>query len=505
MRNATADRRNGRASAVVAERLERVTFKTSRAMDSFSERELVTQTGHGRDEWPLVIIKELLDNALDACEEADIAPILGVTADARGITVADNGPGLPEATLKAAYDFTIRASNREAYVSPCRGAQGNALKTLLPMPRVLDPDHGKLIVTAHGRRHEITCRADPISQQPVILDTPIPAKSTNSLADRGAKKLALSGTEVRLEWGARSDSGGDVVWPFGRMLPLAKPYFPGQPTAAEMFRALVEGFAVFNPHATITLDWFGAKTTWEATDPPWQKWRPHQPTSPHWYEQRHLERLIGAYITHEREVEADRLVSEFVAEFDGLTRSGKRTKVLTEAGLKRARLSDLVKDGHLDGERIALLLAAMKRQTRPVNPKRLGLIGEEHLKRRLLAMGVKPESFSYEKELSKPKSTNSQNAAGDKASFPDVPHVLEAAFGYLGGQGARRIYTGANWSAAIKNPFRAFGASGEGLDTVLAKLFVSRVEPVVYVLHLACPRVEYTDRGKSALVIGGEA
>ena len=86
-----------------------------------------------------------------------------------------------------------------------------------------------------------------------------------------------------------------------------------------------------------------------------------------------------------------------------------------------------------------------------------------------------------------------------------MPHVLEAAFGYLGGQGARRIYTGANWSAAIKNPFRAFGASGEGLDTVLAKLYVSRAEPVVYVLHLACPRVEYTDRGKSALVIGGEA
>ena len=86
MRNATADRRNGRASAVVAERLERVTFKTSRAMDSFSERELVTQTGHGRDEWPLVIIKELLDNALDACEEADTPPVVGVAADAGGIS-----------------------------------------------------------------------------------------------------------------------------------------------------------------------------------------------------------------------------------------------------------------------------------------------------------------------------------------------------------------------------------------------------------------------------------
>jgi hypothetical protein len=34
---------------------------------------------------------------------------------------------------------------------------------------------------------------------------------------------------------------------------------------------------------------------------------------------------------------------------------------------------------------------------------------------------------------------------------------------------------------------------------------VTRDEPVVFVLHLAHPRVEYTDRGKSALVIGGGA
>src|SRR5262249_14675954 len=152
---------------------------TSREMDFFTERELVTQTGHARDEWPLVIVKELVDNAVDACEEAGVSPIIDVTADPCGITVADNGPGLPESTLRKALDFTIRVSNREAYVSPCRGAQGNALKTLLPMPHVLDPEQGKFIVTAHGKRHEITCAVDPISQRPVIHDEPSTAKSKN--------------------------------------------------------------------------------------------------------------------------------------------------------------------------------------------------------------------------------------------------------------------------------------------------------------------------------------
>jgi hypothetical protein len=267
--------------------------------------------------------------------------------------------------------------------------------------------------------------------------------------------------------------------------------------------ALIEGFAVFNPHATITLDWFGTETVWKATDPNWTKWKPCQPTSPHWYEPRHLERLIGAYITHERDIGADRLVSEFLAEFDGLSGSAKRTKVLTDAGLKRARLSEFVVDGRLDSDRIAQLLATMKQHTRPVNPQRLGLIGEDHLKQRLLAMGVKPESFTYSKQL--PKSKKTRAGEDEKASF--LPWVIEAAFGWLGQEAKdeRKIVTGANWSAAIKNPFRSFGTTGEGLETALSQQWATRREPIVYVLHMTHPRVEYTDRGKSAMVMGGGA
>jgi hypothetical protein len=174
-------------------RLDRQTFRTSREMDFFSARELVTQTGHAVSEWPLVIVKELIDNALDACEEADVAPVIAVTADACGITVRDNGPGLLEATLRGSLDFTVRVSNREAYTSPCRGAQGNALKTLLPMPYVLDPERGRLVVTAHGKRHEITCGADPISQRAVIRDDVRPAKSKNSQPRSGASFLRHRG------------------------------------------------------------------------------------------------------------------------------------------------------------------------------------------------------------------------------------------------------------------------------------------------------------------------
>ena len=199
-----------------APKLQRTTFKTSREMDFFSEKELVTQTGHDIQEWPLVIVKELVDNALDACEEADTSPVIAVAAGAAGITIRDNGPGIPDETLRGAMDFTVRASNREAYVAPDRGAQGNALKTLLPMPRVLDPDNGQLVITTCGKRRVITCGADPISQRAVVRVEESAAAAAKSKKRRSAvhdKACLIAGTEIRLEWSKRSECG-EVVWPF---------------------------------------------------------------------------------------------------------------------------------------------------------------------------------------------------------------------------------------------------------------------------------------------------
>jgi hypothetical protein len=203
------------------------------------------------------------------------------------------------------------------------------------------------------------------------------------------------------------------------------------------------------------------------------------------------------------------MVSDLIGEvFDGLSRSGKRAKVLADTQLKRVKLSELVIGDRLDSKRIGRLLAAMQRHTRPVAPQRLGIIGEEHLRKRLLAMGVIPESFRYAKKVGPKKSTNPQITPNEKASFAsfaNLPFVLESAFGWLGDEAPdeRKIISGANWSAAIGNPFRSFGSTGEGLETALSDMRATRNEPVVFVLHLAHPRVEYTDRGKSALIIGG--
>ena len=65
----------------------------------------------------------------------------------------------------------------------------------------------------------------------------------------------------------------------------------------------------------------------------------------------------------------------------------------------------------------------------------------------------------------------------------------------------RRLVTGVNWSAAIINPFRTLGETGRSLDSMLERLRCGMDEEVVIVMHLATPLAEFTDRGKSAIVM----
>jgi DNA topoisomerase VI subunit B len=167
--------------------LRRETFRTSRLLDFASEKELVAQTGHRPAQWPLVVLKELVDNALDACEEAGIAPKIDITVDKTGITVADDGPGIPAETVKGVLDFAVRVSSREAYVSPTRGAQGNALKTIVAIPFVLDGEKGQIEIEACGIHHVVKFEVDRVRQEPFIRH------------DQGRSELK-SGTVVRVPW-----------------------------------------------------------------------------------------------------------------------------------------------------------------------------------------------------------------------------------------------------------------------------------------------------------------
>jgi hypothetical protein len=58
----------GPAETTAGPRLNRVVLNTSWPLDFIGQRELAARIGHGVEQWPLVVLKEFVDNALDAAE-----------------------------------------------------------------------------------------------------------------------------------------------------------------------------------------------------------------------------------------------------------------------------------------------------------------------------------------------------------------------------------------------------------------------------------------------------
>jgi hypothetical protein len=176
-------------------------------------------------------------------------------------------------------------------------------------------------------------------------------------------------------------------------------------------------------------------------------------------------------------------VRDVVAEFAGLSSTGKRKSVTEAAGLHGAPLSALLQDGALDAERARSLLAAMQAASKPIQPAHLGRLGEAHLRAALTAhCGVDPATVKFKR------------IEGEDAG---VPFVLEVAFGGVEHGDAsvdRTLLLGINWSPALVTPFDA-------LHTLLSEAMVEAEDPVAILVHLACPRVTVLDRGKTRVEV----
>jgi len=126
--------RKVKATEELPHKIERVAFTTSRLMEFCRRKELETQIGHPIDEWPLVVFKELIDNPLDACEEAEVAPVINVevttSADGAKIVIEDNGPGIP-AEAVAGLSITPFAHHRVRHTYR-RRAERRAMRSRPP-------------------------------------------------------------------------------------------------------------------------------------------------------------------------------------------------------------------------------------------------------------------------------------------------------------------------------------------------------------------------------------
>jgi DNA topoisomerase VI subunit B len=321
---------------VSGHRLRRMTFETSRAAEYFSAGELTKQTGQPSRSFGDVVVKELVDNALDAAETAGVAPEVELAALVDGgllrLSVSDNGSGIPPKDVQRILNFNTRTSDKAAYRSPTRGAQGNALKTVIGIPRALGCDE-PIVLEAWGARHTIKPVVDPAGR----------VNLSHAMDDSDR----YTGTKVTV-----SMPSGDIT--------LSPSYW-------------ARAFSLFNPHAFVKLECFEEGSEhpvqiYKPTNPDLNKYKPTDPTSPHWYDTEALGRLIGAHIGHAIDGGEDLPLGEFVRQFRGLKSTAKAKAVCRHLG-RTKHLSDFMQDGQLDRLGIHSLLEAMKGETEPPSHK----------------------------------------------------------------------------------------------------------------------------------------
>ena len=138
--------------------VRRTVFSTPRSGEFLELRALQAQTGQPAEALGHVVVKELTDNALDAAETANRAPVVDIATrtddEVTFVTVSDNGAGITPATVADLCDFNMLVSDKARYRGPTRGAQGNAFKTLLGIPYALGVTEPVVIESA-GVRHEL--------------------------------------------------------------------------------------------------------------------------------------------------------------------------------------------------------------------------------------------------------------------------------------------------------------------------------------------------------------
>jgi len=435
----------------MAQKLRRTTFVTSRALDFFKERQLTTLMGDDQSKWPLIITKELIDNSLDACEDAGIAPEIAVEIEKDAIIVRDNGPGIPEHVLQKSLDYLVRVSDKAYYVSPTRGQLGNALKVVWAAPfvmrgksriEVLTPDYGCAIDVTVNR----------IKQEPVIGMNP----TTTDVKNGTSVEIGLPGIASYLSGWKTGDS-----------------YTEGA------FAKLILSYAMFNPHATFSLDdsCMLEGLRFESSDVAWKKWKPSDAIPAHWYTAKTLRDLVAAYLSDDKK----RTLRQFVGEFRGLAGSMKQKRVTEAIGLTGAPLTGLVNGGDVDKELIERLLTAMKEETKPVNPRLLGVIGKEYLSTFLVERcNVHPESIRYSKQT---------------GESDGLPFVVESVFGVYTEERSednRLFVCGLNWAPSLSIPIPE-------IERELSFMKMNSTDPVVLAVHIAYPHLQFSDPAKARL------
>jgi len=451
--------------------LERTTFEMSRASEYFDVAELQKMTGLTQARFGEVVIKELMDNALDACESAGVAPNIPLHAeeideDTVYIVVEDNGNGIPPDTVRRILNFHTRTSEKAVYRAPTRGLQGNALKTVLGMPFALGVDQ-PVVVEAHGVKHIIKAWTDPAGELHIDHQE-VAGRSEGTLAGVALPKRSQS---LKASW-------------WGRAFALFNPH------SSVQIGSLGDGsYHANNGHHDIEDLYQNIHLPTQQFPGGWRKFLPTDFTSAWWYDPDAFKRIVFSHITAAVAGGRDLTLRDFVRQFRGLTRTGTAKEVCAHFP-SIARLSGF--NDH--PEWLDSLLAVMRDYAKPPSPSVLGLIGANHFRTSFDAwFGVKRFWYSKETGMDGP-----------------IPFAIEVAIAETGERGG--VFYGSNFSPTFDVPIQRALEHKDiqtfGVDSFLAECFAYPKYhgdgALAVAFHITAPVLETLDRGKTRIHVTEE-
>ncbi|MGB2267450.1 MAG: DNA topoisomerase VI subunit B [Candidatus Poseidoniaceae archaeon] len=169
----------------------------------------------------ITAVKEAVDNALDACEEARILPdiIVKITKldnkkDILQLEVEDNGPGIPRASIEKVFGQLLFGSRFHA-IRQSRGQQGIGITGVVMYSQLTtgDPTHVESKIAKEATAVSVDIGLDTRKNKAI--------KSNQDRIDWGEK---AHGLKVKTKMKAKYQRGRQSVWQYLRMTSIVNPH-----------------------------------------------------------------------------------------------------------------------------------------------------------------------------------------------------------------------------------------------------------------------------------------
>lgn len=435
-----------------------------RDLDYVSLHGLSALTGCDPERLDEIVVKELVDNALDACgEDPKVEVSFEEAGDLVGISVWGNGRELTKQDVTKITDFDRAYSTTFHYRFPTRGRLGNAFKCVMAAPYALSKRiKNPLTIISGGREYVVGLEINELGQR---------VRSRVSQVQRTPP--TVRGTRVSVVLPKYASSWGRK-YQYGKMM---------------------MAYAIFNPEASFRVvyvrDPKPIVCEWPAIGRRQKRFLGG--SSIHWYTYDGFHQLVLAYIRDLQRSRERETVRHWIRQFRGLSSDEKASEIAGE--VEAQHLSELRPAD------IKRLYESMRRHSGCPEASVLGRVGKQRIRERLTQLFGEPTHFRYKRV---------EEVYQGKEFV--VPYVLEVAMAvYKRGEIDRQIFAGINHSPCMANPFAGWVLSRYDkergkreefeIGEVMAKHGVDFHEPVVLVIHLICPNIEYQSYGKTRIDI----